>query len=104
MQKEITTLTEAQFEDNFILQKNHLDDNASFDGYLYETFSEEMEYVLEMVKENRVITVIEYDTDDESEDSEMNLYYVTGYHIVNRLGFLILDKPYEFDFEVKIIW
>jgi hypothetical protein len=29
---------------------------------------------------------------------------VSGFHLVNRLGYLVLDKPYEYEFEVKVAW
>lgn len=98
-------LTEEEFYNNFNLIDNHLDDNAGFDGKLYETFGKELDYVFKMGNQNRVLTVIECDNEDTTEDDEdvqPLLYYVTGFHLVNRLGFLILDKPYEFEFEVKI--
>jgi hypothetical protein len=106
-------ITELEFDEQFTILENHLDDNAGFSGCLYETFGEELDYAFEMSKTNRVLTVIECDADydediiddgsDEYYEKTRGLtYYVTGFHLVNRLGFLILDKPYEFEFEVKI--
>jgi len=111
MEKKLTQLTEEEFYDMFEIQKNHIDNNAAFGGCMYETFSNEVEYVRAMAKENRVITIIESDDCDDVEvDEDGNeypkacMYYASGFHIVNRIGYFILDKPYEFDFEVKIDW
>lgn len=98
-------LTEEQFNEQFTPVQNHIDDNASFDGCMFETYSPQIDFVAEMNKENRVITIIESDSEYETNhdgESVANLYYISGYHLVNRLGFLILDKPYTEDFEVKI--
>ena len=106
-------LTENEFDELYTPVKNHLDDNASFDGCLFETYGEEIDYVLEMAKENRVVTIIEGEDieDDECSREEdgtiiprSSIIYVSGYHLVNRLGFLVLDKAYKEDFEVVLDW
>jgi hypothetical protein len=86
--------------------QNHLDKNASFNGCMFETYGPELDFVISMIDSNRVVTIIEGDTDvdvDENVDeTPINLYYVSGYHLVNQLGYLILDKPYTEEFEVKL--
>jgi len=80
-------ISEEKFYDEYVPQKNHLDDNASFDGCMYETYGEELEYVFELSKkENRVWTIIEGDE---------GIVFSAGFHIVNRLGFLITEKPWN---------
>ena len=70
---------------------------------MFETYGFEFEYVKDMSKENRVITIIEgEDEDDDNGEPVASMYYTTGYHLVNRIGFLILDKPYTEEFEVKL--
>lgn len=84
---------------------NHIDDNAAFDGKMFETYGEEMDFVLEMSKENRVITIIESDEGcDEDEDgfTTPSMYYVSGMHVVNRIGYLITEDPIDFEFECLI--
>ncbi len=98
-------LTEQQFDDYFVLVDNHIDDNAAFDGKMFETYGKEMDFVLEMSKENRVITIIESDEGcDEDEEGFMtpNMYYVSGMHVVNRIGYLITEDPIDFEFECLI--
>ncbi len=82
-------MTEDEFYDVYKPQKNHLNDNASFDGCMYEAYGEEVKYVFELAgRENRVWTIIEGDDDGK-------LYYEAGFHYVNRLGFLVTEKEWE---------
>ena len=65
--------------------KNHIDDNASLNGCIYETFGRELDFVAEFPS-NRVCTYIDGD--------EGEPMIVTGYHVVNRIGYLILQEPW----------
>ena len=82
----VATMTDEEFETKFAKIKNHLDDNASFGGYMFETHSKELEFVFNLSKTQpkRVWTIIEGERD--------SLYYVNGFHLVNRLGFLITEE------------
>jgi hypothetical protein len=64
--------------------KNHLDNNASLDGYMFETFGEELDFVLSQ-PESHIWTYCEGDN---------CLVYASGYHLVNRLGYLVTELPY----------
>jgi hypothetical protein len=105
-------LTENEFETNkeYQLQINHIvrsftnssiadEDICSFGGCMYETFGEELNYVFSLRDKNRVLTIIEGDGEDEKVGS---LFITTGFHYVNRIGFLVLEKPYEEEFEVEL--
>lgn len=98
-------LTETEFDELFSPIKNKFDENASFDGCLYETYGPEIDYVLSIVPQNRVVTIVEGE-DELGDDGEYHsvIYYESGYHLVNRMGYLILDKPYNEDFIVKLDW
>ncbi len=108
----IEKITEDDFYEKFNRRKNHLYKNAGFDGCLFETYGEELDYVFKMSKMNYVVTIFEGDEDGErtfiSDDGiEIteplpNMYYASGFHLVNRLGYFVLDKPYEYEFEVKV--
>lgn len=116
MEETILSITEDEFYEKYKPVKNHLDTNASWDGCLFETFGEEIKYCFELAKkENRVWTIIECDDvewvpDGDEEDEEDNeedyipacLYIISGFHYVNRQGFLITEEPYEQETEVKI--
>ena len=68
MEVAFRNLTEEQFDDCFVLVDNHIDDNAAFDGKMFETYGDEMNFVLEMSKQNRVITIIESDEGCEEDE------------------------------------
>ena len=95
-------ITEEQFDDLFNLIDNKIDLNASFGGKMFETYGPELAFVQQMAKQNRVITIIESDEGDEVDDEGYviaNMYYVSGYHVVNRIGYLITESPIDFEFE-----
>lgn len=110
-------ITEKEFDEKYTPQINHIvralteidiadEEICSFSGCMYETFGAEMKYVLKMVKENRVVTILEGgETEpDEHGDTHSIIYYASGYHLVDRLGFFVLDKPYTEEFEVTLDW
>lgn len=66
--------------------KNHIDTNASFDGDMFETFGEEVEYVRTYPDQKKVWTLIEADGKQ---------YISAGYHHVNRLGYFITEIAWE---------
>jgi hypothetical protein len=85
---------EDWFIETFKPQQNHLDNNASFNGWMYETYGDQIEYIFDLAKKsNRVWTIIEGDDD--------SLFYVSGFHYVNRLGFIISEKEYEGHMEIE---
>ena len=108
----IENVAEDEFYTKFNRMKNHFDSDAGFDGCMFETYGKELDYVFEMSKENRVITIIEGDEDLEKTittesgsiitEPNSNLYYASGFHFVNRMGYFVLDKPYQYEFEVKV--
>lgn len=81
------------------------EDICGFGGKCYETYGEELDYVMEMAKQDRVLTIIEGDevaiNNDGEEDS---VWYITsGFHYVNRIGYLITKQPINGEeFEVKL--
>ena len=40
--------------------------------------------------------------EDEEGDLIPNIYYVSGMHLVNRIGYLITKEPLEYEFECRI--
>lgn len=88
-------LTEDEFWEQYKPVQNHLVGDCSFDGCMFETYGEEVQYVLSKIDEQIVWTILDGSEDD-------NLYIVSGYHLVNRLGYLITEKPYTKEIEIKI--
>ncbi len=89
--KHFPGVNEYNFDQIYKPIKNHLDDNASADGFMFETYNEELDFILETnkTKPNHVWTIISLDNG--------NQLYATGYHIVDRLGYMITAEPWESD-------
>lgn len=76
--------------DEYKPQINHLDDNASFDdgqgGIMFETYGPELDYVLSVAK-TKPLHVWTY------MDGKHQPIVCEGYHLVNRIGYFITEKP-----------
>ena len=71
------------------------EDICCWNGCMYETYGEDLDHVFELARDRNnknVWTIIECD-DDENGNSVVSI--VAGYHLVNREGFLITEKPWE---------
>ena len=88
-------IKEEKFYERFNMIKNHIDDNASFDGCFFETYGKELEYVQKIAQETpkKVWTIIECDG---------RMYYNSGFHFVNRLGYFITEEEVEPDVEYTV--
>ena len=92
---EIITLTEEQFEEQFTRVENHIDDNAGWNGCMFETFNEELEYVKMMAeKGNHVWTLIEGDDD--------TWFISNGMRVVNKVGYFITREQWDCEIDVEI--
>ena len=76
-------LTEEDFFARFKPVLNPIDSNAGFDGCLFETFGEDLAYV-QTQDPHLVWTVL---------DCDGQLSIASGFHFVNRLGYLIASVP-----------
>lgn len=104
----IIKITEDEFDERFKPMTNHFErakadkdtadeDVCGFSGCMFETYDEELDFVFDLSqKEKRVWTIIEGDDDD--------MYYVTGFHYLNRIGFLVTEEAYDKEYEVKLDW
>jgi hypothetical protein len=79
---------------------NRIDDNASFQdengvGIMFETYGEELDYVLEIANSqpNRVWTYM---------DGDEGTFIGDRYHLVNRIGYFITAVPCEEDTWVQV--
>jgi hypothetical protein len=75
------------FEQKYKPQLNHIDPNANFNGWGYETFGKELEYVQSIVETapNRVWTIL---------DCDGAAIIGDGYHHVNRMAYVITEIPF----------
>lgn len=72
--------------------QNHIDTNASFDGAMFETYGEEVEFV----KSQDPAKIWTYGDGDDGEGHIWN-----GWHFVNRIGYFITEVPCPNDTEIQ---
>ena len=70
--------------------QNHFDPN---EGCKFETYGEELDYVLKIAytEPKRIWTLVDGD--------DGNLYITSGYHLVNRINYFITHNPCELEYE-----
>ena len=85
------TITYDDFMDTYKPIKNTLDESAGYDGCMFETYGDELKKVMD-TPHGYVWTLLEAD--------DGSLVIGSGYHLVNRMGYFITEKPYEDDIEV----
>lgn len=82
-------LSEDEFEQHFHLLPNHLNPNAGWNhdgdaGSLFETYGDELAFVRSQPVQH-LWTLVDGDDGD--------LFIVSGYHIVNRIGHFVSREP-----------
>ena len=95
----MTKMTEDDFDKQYPLVTNHIDPNASwaFDdgpGCLFETYGEELDFVRAQNPRN-IWTLVDGD--------DGNQYVISGYHLVNRIGYLISAVPFPEDADIEVL-
>lgn len=90
-------LTEDTFAAIFKPVKNHLVEFPSFDwgdgfGTLFETYGDEHDYVTTQNTQH-VWTLC---------SGEQNDHIISGYHLVNRIGYFITENPFPEGVEIKV--
>lgn len=81
-----TTMTVDEWEDKFQPITNPFEDNG-WNGWMFETYGKDLEYVMAQ-PENHVWTWVDGDEDDDT-------CIVSGYYIVNRIGYFVTNKPWS---------
>lgn len=88
----MSTLTIEEWERQYRPEYNFLsEEEASFNGAMFETYGDEMAYV-ENVSPTRVWTYV--DTDNGG------LAIINGFHVANRIGYFVTDHPWDTDVTV----
>ena len=72
---------------------NHIDTNASFDGLMFETYGDEVEFV----KSANPDCIWTYGDGDDG-----GSYIWNGWHFVNRIGYFITEIPCPADTTIQI--
>lgn len=94
----IIEMTEDEFDDRYKLVPNHLNPNAGWaygdgNGCLFETFGEELDYVRSQDPQT-IWTLVD--------GSDGDLYLQSGYHFVNRIGYLLSTLPVPVGTEIQV--
>lgn len=80
------TITYEQFEQQYKPIKNPFVQDSSYNGCMFETYGVELAYVREQdVK--KIWTIVDCDNEE--------IWIVPGYSIVNRLGYILCEIPWE---------
>jgi hypothetical protein len=90
------TFIEETFEfwlEEFKPITNHIDDNASFDGIMFETYGDEVEFV----KQQDPRCIWTYGDGDDG-----GSYIWNGWHFVNRIGYFITEVPCPEDTTIQV--
>ena len=81
---EFIELSYDEWVDTYKPIKNHIDPNASMDGYMFETYGDEVDFVKKSFPEY----IWMYGDGDDG-----GMYIWNGYGIVNRIGYFITEIP-----------
>jgi hypothetical protein len=87
------SLTWKEWQERFKPIKNHFAKNDP-DLEMFETYGEEVEFVISKAEENKVWTWA---------DGDYCSFVSNGYHYVNRIGYYVCEVPYDNDTEYEII-
>jgi hypothetical protein len=74
--------------------KNHIDTNSSFDGEMFETYGDELEFV-KAQDEDRIWM---YGDGDDG-----GCYIWNGWHYVNRIGYFVTSVPCPPDTTIQVL-
>ena len=86
-------MSEDEWFDTYKPILNHIDTNASFDGHMFETYGDEVDFV-KAQDENRIWM---YGDGDDG-----GSYIWNGWHIVNRIGYFITEIPCPADTTIQV--
>ena len=85
-------LTEDEFDEKFKLMTNPFEDNVGWNGCFFETYGQELDYV----RNCHPACIWTYIDGDEGDT------IVSGYHLVNRINYLISVEPVPDDTDYQV--
>lgn len=91
MLQEVKTIDWEEFVHKYYPVKNHIDDHASYNNCMFETFGEELAYIVSLSNNEESKKFVWTIIDSENEET----WIIPGYHYVNRYGYLVTEKPWE---------
>lgn len=82
------TITYEKFVETYKPIKNHIIQDAPYNGCMFETYGNQLKYIKESGHTDKhVWTLLECENEE--------FWIVPGYHIINRLGYFITEIPWE---------
>jgi hypothetical protein len=87
-------MTFEEADEQFKFMVNNYDENASFDGLMFETYGDEVEYV----KTKQHDRIWMYGQGDDG-----GLYIWSGWGFVNRIGYFISENPVPDNTTIQIM-
>jgi hypothetical protein len=93
MSNNFIEMTEDEWFETYKPIKNHIDTNASFDGYMFETYDEEVEFVKEQ-PDNHVWM---YGDGDDGGG-----YIWSGWGFINRIGYFVTEVPFPDNTTIQV--
>jgi hypothetical protein len=94
MSNNFIELTFEEADEQFKFMVNNYDENASFDGLMFETYGDEVEYV--KTKPHDRIWMY-------GEGDDGGLYIWSGWGFVNRIGYFISENPVPDNTTIQIM-
>ena len=91
---EFVELSFEEWEHIFKPIKNHLDTNASFNGTMFETYDEELEFVKSQSPDH----IWMYGEGDDG-----GTYLWSGWGFINRLGYFITEEPFPPNTTIQVL-
>jgi len=98
MELNFIQMSEDEWREKYKPIKNHLDDNASWNGLMFETYGDEHEFVKSTILDKDYTYIWTYCHGDNNSS-----YISSGYHWINRLGYLITEIPFDKNEEIEIV-
>ena len=92
----LVILSIEEWEHHFKPVNNHIDAESSFDGIMFETYTEEYDYVASVGQKepNRIWTLVD------GEDGSTLI--INRWAFVNRIGYFITEKPYDDTLDIQV--
>ena len=86
-------LTEEEWFNTYKPIKNNLVESSSFDGHMFETYGEEVEFV-KAQDENRIWML--------GDGDDGGMYIWSGWGFVNRIGYFVTEVPFPNNTTIQI--
>jgi len=93
MSNNFIELTEEEWFNTYKPIKNNLVESSSFDGHMFETYGEEVEFV-KAQDENRIWML--------GDGDDGGMYIWSGWGFVNRIGYFVTEVPFPNNTTIQI--